>query len=198
MLVLASRSPRRMDLLKLVGIPHAVHPVDIDETPKVGESATQLVQRLAREKAEAAVAHYALNPILGVDTMVCVEGNLLGKPVHEGAARQMLRLLSGKPHQVVTGYCIRYVDPNGQNQYRTRVIETHVFVRSLTEAEMDAYVRSEEWRGKAGGYAIQGKFALFVQKIQGSYESVVGLPLCELAQDLGESGLLPVDFPPWK
>ena len=198
LLVLASASPRRMDMLAAAAVPHAVWPVDIDETPRPGERPDVLVARLAKEKAAAAVALCpAGSPILAADTIVTVDGALLGKPPHEGAARQMLRLLSGKTHEVMTGYHLRYFSPQGDLVEQGRVVTTQVSVRPLSDGDIAGYLRSEEWRGKAGSYAIQGRFAAFVRSIAGSYENVVGLPLCALLEDLREARLLPVDWPSW-
>lgn len=200
MLVLASSSPRRIEMLRAAAIPHAVWPVDIDETPLCGESAEALVARLAQGKADAAAARApAGSPVLGADTMVVAGGALLGKPVHEGAARQMLGLLSGATHAVVTGCHLRYFDPtSGELRRLARTVRTEVQVRLILPAEVDGYLRGQEWRGKAGGYAIQGRFACFVTGLQGSYENVVGLPLCQVVVDLRTAGLLPAEWPAWQ
>lgn len=198
LLVLASASPRRMDMLAAAAVPHAVWPVDIDETPQPGETPAALVERLAEEKAVAASALCPSgSPILAADTIVTVDGALLGKPPHEGAARQMLRLLSGKTHEVLTGYHLRYVNRQGELQTLRRVVTTQVTVRELTDGDIAGYLRSEEWRGKAGSYAIQGRFAAFVCALSGSYENVVGLPLCSVLVDLRAADLLPADWPSW-
>lgn len=196
-LVLASSSPRRIDMLRMIGLTHQVHPVPIDETPLLGELPQDLVCRLSRAKAEAASAYYPRQPIVGADTVVWAQDHLLGKPPHAGAARHMLGLLSGKTHTVWTGYCVRYVDAVGQVQYIQRSVSTEVEVRTLREEEVAAYVHGEEWRGKAGGYAIQGRFSAFVKQIRGSYDNVVGLPLCALLEDLHAAHLLPPTFPTW-
>lgn len=187
-------------MLRAAAIPHAVWPVDIDETPLVGESAEALVARLAQAKADAAAERAPAGaPVLGADTMVTAGGALLGKPPHEGAARQMLAMLSGATHAVVTGYHLRYVDPAGGALRRlARTVRTEVMVRPIRAAEVDGYLRSQEWRGKAGGYAMQGRFSCFVTGISGSYENVVGLPLCQVIADLQEAGLLPAGWPSWQ
>jgi len=199
LLVLASASPRRIDMLASAAIPHAVWPVDLDETPQVGELPESLVLRLSQQKADAASTLCAPgSPVLGADTIVTVDGALLGKPPHEGAARQMLTMLSGKSHAVLTGYHLRYVDASGQLQRISRAISTKVTVRTLSDAEIAGYLRSEEWRGKAGAYAIQGRFSAFVRGIEGSFDNVVGLPLCAVIEDLAGAGLLPSDWPSWR
>jgi septum formation protein len=199
LLVLASASPRRIDMLAAAAVPHAVWPVDLDETPEVGEHPESLVARLAQQKADAAAKLCAPgSPILAADTIVTVEGALLGKPPHEGAARQMLTLLSGKQHAVLTGYHLRYLGPDGQLQRVGRVVTTRVNVRPLSDADIAGYLRSEEWRGKAGAYAIQGRFSAFVRSIEGSFDNVVGLPLCAVLEDLRSAGLLPADWPSWQ
>ena len=198
LLVLASASPRRIDMLAAAAIPHAVWPVDIDETPRVGERPESLVARLSQEKADAAAKLCAPgSPILAADTIVTVAGAILGKPPHEGAARQMLTLLSGRTHAVLTGYHLRYVDAEGQISRQSRVVSTTVTIQPLTDGDIAGYLRSEEWRGKAGAYAIQGRFSAFVRGIEGSYDNVVGLPLCAVIEDLRSLGLLPSDWPNW-
>ena len=202
-LVLASASPRRIDMLKMAAVPHAVWPVDLDESPLVGETAAALVARLSQAKADAAALRAFKergreSPVLAADTMVTIGGALLGKPPHEGAARQMMLMLSGATHQVLTGYHLRYLDHSDGSLRRVhRVVTTDVCVRALTTEEITAYLRSEEWRGKAGGYAIQGRFGSFIQSVQGSYDNVVGLPLCQVLEDLRAAGLLPESWPTW-
>lgn len=200
LLVLASASPRRIDMLRLAAVPHAVYPMDIDETPHVGESGPDLVARISQAKADAAAArHDAAAPILGADTTVVAGGALLGKPPHEGAARQMLMMLSGTTHHVLTGYHLRHVDEQtGELRRVTRVVRTDVEVRALTPEEIAGYLRSDEWRGKAGAYGIQGRFSCFVRSLQGSFDNVVGLPLCDVLSDLRAAGLLPPEWPAWQ
>ena len=210
LLVLASASPRRIALLQRAAVPHAVYPVDIDESPHPGEGAEELVLRLSQGKADAAAVRVARDtesaipaPILAADTMVVAQPGtqptLLGKPPHAGAARQMLGLLSGATHQVVTGYHLRYHRPSDGALVRVaRAIVTDVDVRPLREPDVEGYLRSEEWRGKAGGYALQGLFACFITAVRGSYENVVGLPLCHVLEDLHAASLLPAGWPDWK
>lgn len=210
LLVLASASPRRIAMLQRAGVPHSVYPVEIDETPQPGESAEALVLRLSQEKADAAALRVAretgeadATPILAADTVVVAQAegqpSLLGKPPHAGAARQMLGLLSGTTHRVVTGYHLRLpTDASGRVLRVQRWVSTEVDVKCLRPVEVEGYLRSEEWRGKAGGYALQGLFSCFVTAIRGSYDNVVGLPLPAVLDDLLAAGLLPAGWPDWK
>lgn len=209
MLILASASPRRIAMLQRAAVPHAVYPVEVDETPLPNESAEALVLRLSQSKADAAAVRVVQDtgnthapPILAADTVVVgMAGGqpvLLGKPEHAGAARQMLALLSGGTHRVVTGYQIRRHAEDGRLVRVQAAISTEVDVRALRPPEIDGYLRSEEWRGKAGGYALQGLFACFVMAIRGSYENVVGLPLAQVLEDLRAAGVLPAAWPDWR
>lgn len=182
-LVLASGSPRRLTLLNQVGLdPDALRPASIDETPKRGEMPRTLVNRLARAKAEAARDQIADDAdladayVLAADTVVAVGRRILGKPKFVEEAIASIELLSGRAHRVLTGVCL--ITPD--DKLRSRIVETRVRFRRLSQAEMEAYIASREWRGKAGGYAIQGLAGCFVQKIVGSYTNVVGLPLTEV------------------
>lgn len=181
-LVLASASPRRLMLLEQVGIaPDALRPASIDETPRKGEMPRGLVLRLAREKAETARQQVQNDPdvadafILSADTVVAVGRRILMKPEFVEQAVAGLQLLSGRTHKVLTGICL--ITPD--DKVRTRLVDTRVRFKHLSRAEIEAYIASREWRGKAGGYAIQGLAGSFVQKIVGSYTNVVGLPLAE-------------------
>jgi septum formation protein len=196
-LILASASPRRIDMLRAAGIPHAVHPTDVDEGRQPDESPEQLVLRVSQAKADAAAPRYPGQAILGADTLVVAAGSMLGKPPHEGAARQMLMMLSGGTHVVLTGYHLR-LRGTGEDRRIARVVRTEVDVRPLSEDDLDGYLSSDEWRGKAGAYAIQGRFSCFVREIRGSYDSVVGLPLCAVIEDLLAEGLLPKGWPHWR
>ena len=198
LLVLASASPRRIDMLRGAGVPHRVHPGGIDEAPRLGEAPEDLALRVSRLKAEAVAPLYPEAPILAADTVVFAAGCTLGKPTHEGAARQMLLLLSGATHRVITGYHLRLPGSGGPARTVDRVVTTEVDVRPLREADLAGYLASDEWRGKAGAYAIQGRFAGFVRAVRGSYESVVGLPLCQVLEDLLEAGALPPGWPAWR
>ncbi len=182
-LVLASASPRRMMLLSQVGIePDALRPASIDETPRKGEMPRTLASRLARAKAEAArdlIANdtdLADSYILAADTVVAVGRRILVKPKDIEEALGCLQLLSGRAHRVLTGLCLLTPD----DRIRLKIVDTRVRFRRLTAEDIQSYLASREWRGKAGGYAIQGLAGCFVQKLVGSYTNVVGLPLTEV------------------
>jgi septum formation protein len=175
-LVLASASPRRLDLLAQIGLkPDRIDPSDIDERPLGSEPPRRLALRLAREKAAAAAARSPGAFILAADTVVALGRRLLGKAEDEAEARAWLDLLSGRAHRVFTGVAV--IAPGGRSG--ARVGEARVHFKRLTTAEVDAYIAAEEWRGKAGAYAIQGRAGGFVTAIQGSYSAIVGLPLYE-------------------
>ena len=194
--VLASGSPRRLGLLNQAGIePDALRPADVDETPRRGELPRACANRLARAKAEAALEIVRddedLNGsyILAADTVVAVGRRILPKAELLDEAAQCLRLLSGRNHRVHTGVCL--VTPN--EAYRQRLVETRVRFKRLSEEDIEAYLASGEWRGKAGGYAAQGIAGSFIVKIVGSYSNVVGLPLYEVTTLLSGEGY-PVRF----
>jgi len=185
-LVLASASPRRLDLLRQVGLePDRVTPADIDESPLKGETPRQLALRLAAAKAEAAGEPGAY--VIGADTVVALGRRVFGKPEDETEARRMLGRLSGRAHRVLTGVAVRAPD----GRLASRLSETRLRWKRLTPAEVDALIESAEWRGVAGGYRIQGRAAGFTLELQGSYSGVVGLPLYEtlaLLEGLGYRG----------
>ncbi|MBL8547432.1 MAG: septum formation protein Maf [Hyphomonadaceae bacterium] len=175
-LVLASASPRRLALLAQIGItPDDVIAADIDETPLKDETPRNLALRLARQKAEAVKADGAV--VLAADTVVAVGRRVLPKAETEAEARECLRLLSGRSHRVYTGVAVR----TAGLEIRTRLVETRVAFKVLSAAEVEAYIASNEWRGKAGGYAAQGLAGRYITSIIGSYSSVIGLPLYETA-----------------
>ena len=175
-LILASASPRRLDLLRQIGItPEEIYKSNLDETPEPKETARQLVERLAISKAMAGASKFSQIFILGADTVVACGPRILGKAEDEQTARCYLELLSGRRHRVFGGICV--IDPAGNT--RSKVTETIVTFKRLEETEICKYLCSEEWRDKAGGYAIQGLAASFIKKINGSYSNVVGLPLYE-------------------
>jgi septum formation protein len=195
-LVLASASPRRLELLSQVGIaPDALRPSSIDETPERGERPRTYAARVAREKAEATRESIADDPqladafILAADTVVECEGRILVKPQSVDQAIASLRLLSGRMHKVFTA--VHLLTPD--DQVRRKLVTTRVRFKRLTQQEIDSYVASREWRDKAGGYAIQGLAAAFVQKLVGSYSNVVGLPLAEVVTMLTQDGM-PVHY----
>jgi septum formation protein len=190
-LVLASASPRRLALIEQVGIsPDLLNPVDIDETQLKREHPRALSLRLAKEKARAArTAPLVRNLgegcfILAADTVVSVGRRVVEKPESADEAREALRLLSGRSHRVFTS--IALISPDGKE--RSRVVDTKVRFKRLTRADIDAYLMSDEWRGKAGGYAIQGRASAFVRWLSGSYSCVVGLPLHDTVQMLQTAG----------
>ncbi len=175
-LVLASASPRRLELLRQVGItPDHVDPADIDETPGRDETPRRLALRLAQEKTAAVAVRRPGAFILGADTLVAVGRRILNKPETEAEARTMLALLSGRAHMVLTGLVVRA--PDGRSA--ERVVETRVRFKRVDPQETDAFIAAGDWRDAAGGYKIHQRAGAFVTAIQGSYSSVVGLPLYE-------------------
>ncbi|MDR9439850.1 MAG: Maf family protein [Halomonas sp.] len=182
-LCLASASPRRRDLLASIGVRVEVRPVDIDETPRFEETPHDYVVRLAREKALAGARLSAL-PVLGSDTAVVCDGAILGKPAGREQAAAMLRGLSGRGHEVLTGVAV-----SGTAGLLAACVTTRVFLRPISDAELAAYWATGEPADKAGGYAIQGLAAVFVEHIEGSHSAVVGLPLFETADLLARQGV---------
>ncbi|MDR5868409.1 Maf family protein [Halomonas koreensis] len=180
---LASASPRRRELLASIDVPVEVWPVDLDETPRPGEAPEAYVRRLAEEKARAGAAGSAL-PTLGSDTAVVRDDEILGKPRDREHAAAMLRSLAGREHRVLTAVAV-----TGPAGLLSRVVETRVALRELGEAEIAAYWATGEPADKAGGYAIQGRAAIFVSRIAGSHSAVVGLPLFETAELLARQGV---------
>ncbi|MCO6389809.1 Maf-like protein [Aliihoeflea aestuarii] len=192
-LVLASGSPRRIELLQQAGIePDRVFATDIDETPNRAEHPRSLAKRLAQTKAERAaegLKRQGEEPsfILAADTVVAVGRRILPKAETLEDAQDCLKLLSGRAHRVYSGVCV--ITPSGKS--RMRLVETRVRFKRLSRAEIDAYLTSGQWRGKAGGYAIQGLAGIFVVKLVGSYTNVVGLPLYETISLLAGDGFKP-------
>lgn len=175
-LVLASASPRRRELLSQLGfIPDIIDPPEVDETPLRSESPLQYARRLAAAKAAAVLARRPNAFVLGADTVVACGRRILPKAEDLETARRCLQFLSGRRHRVVGSICV--IGPDGRQA--GRVVTTLVAFKQLSRAEMDGYLASGEWQGKAGGYAIQGRAAAFVPWISGSYSNVVGLPLFE-------------------
>jgi septum formation protein len=181
-LILASASPRRNDLLNRLGLRFRVVPADVEETLYPGESPEEYVTRLASLKARTIAVQFPDLWVLGADTIVVIDGEILGKPQDDDDARAMLARLAGRYHEVFTGYAfIRGEEPE---QTRVRWIRSEVFIRHLSTAEIAAYVCTREPMDKAGSYAVQGIGSGIVERISGSYTNVVGLPLCEVARDL--------------
>jgi len=177
MIVLASQSPRRSEILRQAGIPFVAKPANVDEAARPGESPEDYVKRVARDKAMAAVTAPE-EIVLGADTVVVIDGEILGKPAGSADAARMLGLLAGREHQVLTGICLR----RGV-EIVIDCASTRVWFRPLTREEIAEYVASGEPRDKAGAYAIQGLASKFIERIEGSYTNVVGLPI-ELVQQV--------------
>ena len=187
-LILASASPRRRELLERVGLVLEVLPAGVDESAQPGENPGDYARRIAAAKcdfvADGAASGREL-PVLGADTTVVVDGQILGKPADEADGRAMLLKLAGRRHEVMTAYVVRF----GPRRLE-RAVTTVVSVRALQPAEIDAYVASGEGRDKAGGYAVQGIAAAFVTELRGSLTNVIGLPLAEVLADLQALGAL--------
>ena len=182
--ILASSSPRRRDLLDLIGITHEVRPADVDETILSGEIPTDYAERLAREKAEAIAGDGGTDIVIGADTAVVIDGRVLGKPVNEQQAAAMLEQLGGRTHTVVTAVAI-VVD----GRTSSGVEEVEVTFRPLTQEEIESYVATKEPMDKAGAYGIQGFGATIVERIEGDYFAVMGLPIVRLVRLLAERGI---------
>jgi septum formation protein len=208
MLVLASASPRRQELLRNAGIAFVVDPADVDETPHAGESPRNCAERLAREKALAVSQTHPRDYVLGADTVVAVDDIILGKPVDGDDAARMLRLLSGHTHKVITGVCLVHPGTSDRESRASSSSEktgvrssekkpnlkvasetTLVTMFDLSDDEIREYIATGEPMDKAGAYAIQGMAARWIPRIEGDYSNVVGLPVrlvCELLRDQGE------------
>lgn len=179
--VLASRSPRRIELIAQLGITPEVVPADIDETPLVGEQPADYVQRLAMSKARVVQERLATNAVvLGADTTVDLDGVIYGQPSDEAEARRMLKSLSSRTHRVHTGVAVV-----GPSTAHVLVVTSMVTFEPVTDALLDWYIGTGEWQGKAGSYAIQGLGGSLVQSTRGSMSNIIGLPLRETAQLLG-------------
>ena len=193
-MILASRSPRRRELLEGAGLGAIVYPADIDERRLPGEGPVELVERLAREKAEASRAAWAASGapvpddrlLVAADTVVWTAGDVLGKPADAAEARHMLAGLSGRTHHVTTGVCAMLLGTDGSCERQAGFSETtDVEFWPLSEGEVAAYVETGEPMDKAGAYGIQGKGRLLVRRIEGDYSNVVGLPVSRLVRELG-------------
>ena len=184
-LVLASASPRRRTLLAQIGIePDRIEPADIDETPASGELPEAYARRIARAKADAVARHHPTALVLAADTVVASGRRILPKALDEAVARRCLRLLSGRRHRVIGG--IALIRPGAHRL--ERIVRTTVAFKRLSDRELEDYLATREWEGKAGGYAIQGRAAMLVDWIAGSYSNVVGLPLFEVSALLSGAG----------
>jgi septum formation protein len=189
-IILASASPRRRELLAGVGIDFEVVPADVDETPRAGESAPLYARRVAGDKADAVAARAPGRWVLAADTVVEVDGAILGKAADGGEAAEMLRRLSGSVHRVITAFCV--CGPGGARVQRE--VTTEVVFRTLPAREIDDYVAAGEWQGKAGAYAVQGRAGAMVREVRGSITNVVGLPLAEVLETLESVGAARVDY----
>ena len=183
-LILASASPRRVELVRAAGLDCVVAAVAVDESILPSESPAAYVERLARVKARAGLARHPADASLGADTTVVVDGRILGKPETDADAATMLRLLSGRAHEVLTGVALVTADRD-----RALVERTVVWVSPLSDRDIAWYVASGEPRDKAGAYAIQGRASRFIPRIEGSYSNVVGLPVAAVLQLLREMGV---------
>jgi septum formation protein len=172
-LILASGSPRRTEILERAGWPHEVIVAGIDETVRPAEDPAVYVQRLARSKAEAVAQRLEEGLVLGADTTVVIDGQILGQPLDEADARRMLELLNARWHEVLTGVALVRVGGESRVDYET----TRVRFAEMSRSEIDWYVSTGEASGKAGAYGIQGKAALFIEEIQGDYFNIMGLPI---------------------
>lgn len=190
-LILASSSPRRRELLEQIGVRFDVKVADVDETPLADESPDDYVQRLALAKARK-VAQSLTQPCLGSDTSVVLNGKIFGKPQNDEDAREMLQALSGQSHQVMSAVAIVQYTQDGERS-DVRLVSTKVTFKKLSNDQIDKYIATGEPAGKAGAYGIQGKGALLVEGIEGSYSNVVGLPLTETAALLEQ-----YDIPYWQ
>jgi len=188
--ILASASPRRRELLSLIGIPHVVEPADIDESHRDGEEAAEHAERLAREKAATIVARNSDAIVIAADTIVVIEGLVLGKPRDEADAERMLAMLAGQTHVVLTAVAVA----RGERM-RSGVESVRVTFRPLTRARIRAYIATREPMDKAGSYGIQGYGAALVERIDGDYFAVMGLALARMIDLLGEIGVS-YDFGP--
>jgi len=187
--ILASASPRRQELLRLTGLSFEILPSAVDEGDVTGEPA-EVARRLAERKAEEVAARHPDALVIGADTIVTLDGAILGKPVDAADARRMLAKLSGRTHQVITGIALR-----GPGLALSDAVSTDVTFRPLSPREIAAYVATEEPMDKAGAYALQGHAALFTPEIRGDYANVVGLPLCRLTDLLRACGYPVLDEP---
>ena len=185
-IVLASASPRRKELLEQIGLQFEVEPSNCDEEITSGSEPHEMARKLSLGKATAAASKHRNALIIAADTLVVFGNRILGKPHTDSEAREMLRALNGQAHSVITGFTILDTE---SGKVLSRSVETRVHMRKLTLREIDSYVRSKEPLDKAGGYAIQGLGAVLVDRIEGDYFNVVGLPLSAMAESLKEFGI---------
>ncbi len=186
-IILASASPRRRELLAMMGLDFEVLPSLIDESIRQGEEPVEHVLRLSREKTTEPAALYPEAWIIGADTIVTIDGEILGKPSSGEEAKKMLKKLSGRKHRVFTGIAILR---QATAAFLSKAVASDVLFKEIPEEEIGWYVHTGEPRDKAGGYALQGSGAFFVREIRGSYTNVIGLPLCELVELLKLAGAI--------
>jgi septum formation protein len=185
-IILASASPRRKELLEKIGLKFQVEPSNHGEAMPSGLKPHELARKMSLEKAQIVASRHKNAVVIAADTFGVFDGRILGKPHTEIEARKMLSTISGQPHSVITGFSI--ID-TGKNKTLSSSVETIVHIRKLTPAEIDAYVKSKEPLDKAGAYAIQGLGAVIVERIEGDYSNVIGLPLSALTEALKEFGI---------
>ena len=183
---MASASPRRRELLEKLGLKFEVEPSNSEEIITSNPKPHELAKSLSLEKAKAVASKYKNALVIAADTFGILDGKVLGKPHTETEARKMLKMMSGKPHLVITGFTI--IDTETKKTL-SKSVETKVYIKRLTSEEIDAYVRSKEPLDKAGGYAIQGLGSVIVEKIEGDFYNVIGLPLNALAESLKKFGV---------
>jgi septum formation protein len=188
-IILASKSPRRYELLKQVGLDFDVIPGGIEEDYIKGESPRKHVLRLAEAKALDVGNQYPDRWVVAADTSVYIDHSILGKPKSREEAKKMLRRLSGKEHRVLTGFSVQHLERGKGDR---EAVQTAVRVKKLTQAEMEWYIKTGEPFDKAGGYAVQGIGSFMIESIKGSYTNVVGLPICELIQMLNRLGAVKI------
>lgn len=186
-LILASKSPRRRDLLNQAGLAFSIEPSSVDESSFATTSPEKRVRLLAEAKAEEVAQRYPESWVIGADTVVVVENTVLEKPRTQDRARYMLEALSGKTHKVLTGYCICC---KATERFFSATVETKVVFKPLTKREIDWYINTGEPFDKAGGYAAQGLGTFLIRRVEGSYTSVVGLPVCEVIDYLVREGVI--------
>jgi septum formation protein len=190
-LILASKSPRRQYLLEQAGLEFLVVPSEFDESSVIPSSPETCAKRLAECKAQEISRKYPDSWVIGADTIVFINNNILGKPTSGEEARMMLEILNDKTHQVVTGYCICH---HNKACSFSEAVKTEVRFKKLTQKEIEWYTESEEPFDKAGGYAIQGRGMFLVKRINGSYTNVVGLPVCEVLDFLIRQGVVDLSY----
>lgn len=186
-LILASSSPRRQELLSLLGISLKIVPSEVDEILRKGELPAEYVRRMAITKAQQVAEKFPNSWVLAADTIVVINGEVLGKPKDAREAEAMLKKLNAQEHRVITGYCILQIQAGKK---RERVVSSLVKFKRLSDKEICWYINTGEPFDKAGGYAVQGKAAFMIKEIKGSYTNVVGLPLCEVIEDMQELGVI--------